>query len=169
MKYAILSPRGHINRILETANKRTVEITDEQAIAALALIEARQPAILFDGRITNPQLEIAAGGIMRWSEEAESWSITPYVPPVPSSITAWQAKAALSMTPHPQAGTMLVAAEATIAAMPDGSEKIVVQSAWANNANFERTSPTILSFGSALGMTSDDLVNLFRLGGSLTV
>jgi hypothetical protein len=28
---------------------------------------------------------------------------------------------------------------------------------------------TILSFGTALGMTSDDLDNLFRLGGSLTV
>lgn len=89
--------------------------------------------------------------------------------PVPSSITAWQAKAGLAMTPHPQAGTMLVAAEAAIAAMPDGAEKIVVQSAWANNANFDRTSPTILSFGAALEMTSDDLDNLFRLGGGLTV
>jgi hypothetical protein len=169
MKYVILSQRGRITRILETANDRTVEITDEQATTALALIKARQPAILFDGRITNPQLERAAGSIMRWNEEAESWSITPYVPPVPSSITAWQAKAGLAMTPHPQVGTMLVAAEAAIAAMPDGAEKIVVQSAWANNANFERTSPTILSFSSALGMTSDDLDNLFRLGGGLTV
>lgn len=64
---------------------------------------------------------------------------------------------------------MLVAAEASIAAMPEGAEKIVVQSAWANNANFERTSPTILSFSSALGMDSDALDDLFRLGGSLTV
>jgi hypothetical protein len=89
--------------------------------------------------------------------------------PVPHSITAWQAKAGLALTPHPQAGTMLVAAEAALAAMPEGAEKIVVLSAWNNNANFERTSPTILSFGAALGMTSDDLDNLFRVGGSLTV
>lgn len=169
MKYAILGQRGRINRVLDKANGHTVEITDEQATAALALIEARQPAILFDGRITNPQLERAAGSIMRWNEEAGAWSITPYVLPVPKSITAWQAKAALSVTPHPQAGTMLVAAEAALNAMPDGPEKIVVLSAWNNNANFERTSPTILSFGVALGMTSDDLDDLFRLGGGLTV
>ena len=94
----------------------------------------------------------------------------PPVPePVPSPITAWQAKAGLAMTPHPQAGTMLDAAEAALAAMPDGAEKIVVLSAWNNNANFERTSPTILSFGVTLGMTSDDLDNLFRLGASLAV
>ena len=53
--------------------------------------------------------------------------------------------------------------------MPDGAEKIVVLSAWNNNASFERTSPTILSFGRALGMTSEDLDNLFRLGASLAV
>jgi len=53
--------------------------------------------------------------------------------------------------------------------MPDGAEKIFVLSAWNNNASFERTSPTILSFGSALGMTSEDLDNLFRLGASLAV
>ena len=39
--------------------------------------------------------------------------------------------------------------------MPEGAEKIVVLSAWNNNANFKRTSPTILSFGSVLGMTPD--------------
>lgn len=94
---------------------------------------------------------------------------TPELPPVPDVIAAWQAKAVLNLTPHPQAGTMLDAAEAALAAMPEGAEKIVFQSAWANNANFERTSPTILSFGAALGMTSDDLDNLFRFGGSLTV
>ena len=94
----------------------------------------------------------------------------PPVPePVPSPITAWQAKAGLAMTPHPQAGTMLDAAEVALAAMPDGAEKIVILSAWNNNANFERTSPTILSFGVTLGMTSDDLDNLFRLGASLAV
>ena len=94
----------------------------------------------------------------------------PPVPePVPSPITAWQAKAGLAMTPYAEGGTLLDAAEAALAAMPDGAEKIVVLSAWNNNANLERNSPTILSFGAALGMTSDDLDNLFRLGASLAV
>jgi hypothetical protein len=64
---------------------------------------------------------------------------------------------------------LLDTAEAAINAMPDGAEKIVVLSAWNNNANFKRTSPTILSFGRALGMTSEDIDNLFRLGASLAV
>ena len=169
MKYAITSLRGQIHRVLDKADSRTVEISDELAADALAMIAARKPAILCDGRITNPMLEREAGNIMRWDEATSAWKVTPRVIPVPRAITAWQAKAGLAMTPHPQAGTMLAAAEAALAAMPEGAEKIVVLSAWDNNANFERTSPTILSFGAALGMTSDDLDNLFRLGGSLTV
>lgn len=100
---------------------------------------------------------------------AEMQAMESIAAPVPSRITAWQAKAALSLTPHPQAGTMLEAAEAALNAMPDGVQKVVVMSAWGNNANFERISPTILSFGAALGMSSDDLDNLFRLGESLSV
>jgi hypothetical protein len=73
------------------------------------------------------------------------------------------------MPPYAEGGTLLDAAEATVNAMPDGAEKIFVLSAWNNNASFERTSPRILSFGSALGMTSEDLHNLFRLGASLAV
>jgi len=175
MKHVITGPRGQIHKILDEANSRTVEISDELAADALALMESKKPAILVDGRITNPMLEREAGNIMRWDDEASAWQVTPRpVPaprpvPVPRSITAWQAKAGLAMTPHPQAETMLAAAEAALAAMPEGAEKIVVLSAWNNNANFERTSPTILSFGTALGMTSEDLDNLFRLGGSLTI
>lgn len=94
---------------------------------------------------------------------------TPELPPVPDVIAAWQAKAALSVTPHSLHDNMLHAAELMIETMPDGLEKAIVQSAWSNNANFTRNSPTILSFGQTLGLSSDDLDNLFRLGGSLTV
>lgn len=169
MKYAIIGPRGQILRILDAANPRTVEISEELATAALALIEERKPCILFEGRITNRQLEHEAGNTLRWNEDDGVWQIAPRTIPVPRSITAWQAKAGLALTPHPEAGTMLAAAEAALNDMPDGAEKIVVLSAWTNNANFERTAPTILSFGAALGMSSEDLDNLFRLGGSLTV
>jgi hypothetical protein len=103
MKHAIIGPRGQINRVLDEANLRTVEITDEQATAALELIEAKRPAILFEGRITNPLIERDAGNVMRWDEEAGAWSVTPRVipTPLPRKISAWQAKAALAMTPHP--------------------------------------------------------------------
>lgn len=169
MKYAITGPRGRIFKIVEAATANTIELTTEQSDAATALMQANKPAILVDGRVTNHELEREGGNILRWSEELNALELTPFVPPVPSSITAWQAKAGLAMTAHTETETLLEAAEAALNAMPEGVEKIVVLSAWNNNANFERTGPTILSFGTALGMTSDDLDNLFRLGGSLTV
>lgn len=129
--------------ILQEGQNR-IEITDNQASE-------------FDGLISE-------GIILKFIDGSFSIFV-----PIPFSITAWQAKAALSLTPHPQAGTMLVAAEAALNAMPEGQNKIVVLSAWHNNANFERHSPTILSFGEALGMDSDSLDNLFRLGSSLVV
>ena len=88
---------------------------------------------------------------------------------VPQSINAWQAKAALDLTPHPKGGTMRSAAEAAINAMPDGQEKIVATAAWDNNANFSRTSPTILNFASVLGLSDADLDRLFILADSLAV
>ena len=167
MKYAVAGPRGRIHRIRETANDRTVEITDEQAVEAQALLDAGEIPLMYDGRITTREAEYAAGSMLTWDEASNGFIAVPT--PVPLRITAWQAKAALTLTPHPQGGTMLDAAEAAINGMADGAEKIVVLAAWNNNANFERQSLTILSFGAALGMDSDDLDTLFRRGNSLTV
>lgn len=89
-------------------------------------------------------------------------------PYVPYRITAWQAKAALAMTPHGES-TALAAVEAVIAEMEDGPEKVVVKAAWDNNAAFERQAPTILSIGTAIGLSSEQLDALFILGGSLEV
>jgi hypothetical protein len=87
---------------------------------------------------------------------------------VPRQITAWQAKAALALVPV-GTGTLLDAANAAIEGMPEGPQKIVVHSAWNNNANFERNSPTILAFGVTLGLDSEALDNLFRQGAALSV
>lgn len=64
---------------------------------------------------------------------------------------------------------MRSAAEAAISAMPDGQAKTVAMAAWDNNANFSRTSPTILSFAAALELTDTELDRLFVLAESLTV
>lgn len=174
MKYAATGPRKAIHRIIDTELQPhadvtgKIEITDEQVAEIEAIRAENKIPLWYDNRVTTRQVE-SNGFRFRWDEEAGDFEKTVIVPPVPFSISAWQAKAGLAMTPHPQAGTMLAAAEAALAAMPDGAEKIVVLSAWNNNANFERTSPTILSFGTVLGMTSDDLDNLFRFSGELTV
>ena len=159
---------------------------DELAVeAGLSL-----PLVNIDGGRNLPKPELTVEQILRveaiYAEDIDLYeSITeagtlyekavvepepePEPEPVPYSINAWQAKAALRLTPHPQGGDMLTAAEAAISNMPEGVEKVIVQSAWANIATFERTSPTILSFGQTLGLSSDDLDNLFRLGGTFQV
>jgi hypothetical protein len=88
---------------------------------------------------------------------------------VPQQITAWQAKAALAMTPAGEGLTMLDAANAIIDAMPEGPEKVLVTSAWDYNANFRRNSPTILGFAEALGLDSAALDALFIQGAALDV
>lgn len=95
-------------------------------------------------------------------------------PSVPESITAWQAQAALKLTPYSGGGTLYDAAAAAIAGMEESTpeeamQKVVVQTAWDNNANFSRNSATILSFASTLGLTDSDLDQLFITGSRLSV
>jgi hypothetical protein len=91
-------------------------------------------------------------------------------PPVPRQITAWQAKAALAMTPDGDSDlSMLDAANAAIEAMPDGPEKILVKSAWDFNANFHRNSSTIIAFSMAIGLDSESLDALFVQAAALAV
>lgn len=149
----------------EPRRESDIEVTPEQLAVIQELRDKKQPPIWYDGRITSVLHERENG--TRLTSTADGY--VPVLPPVPTQISAWQAKAALAMVPHPKAGTMLAAAEAAISSMSDGPEKTVVLSAWTHNANFQRTSPTILNFGAALGMSSADLDNLFRLGGGLVV
>jgi hypothetical protein len=104
--------------------------------------------------------------------EAGKVHTTPEPPPeplpVPESITAWQAQAALKLTPLGD-GTLYDAVVAALAALPDGPEKVVAQTAFEKDAKFVRSSPTIAAIASALGLTSEQVDDLFRLGDSLIV
>ena len=79
------------------------------------------------------------------------------------TIRAWQAKAVL------EANGLLQAAEAIIDTMPDGIQKIAVQSAWKNNADFPRSSQTIISLAAGLVLTDADLDQMFATAASLTI
>lgn len=48
-------------------------------------------------------------------------------------------------------------------------EKVIVQTAWENNANFSRTSQTILSFAAQLGLTEEQIDQLFITGAKLVL
>ena len=168
MKYAILTPRKVIMSVLDTANDFTTEITDEQAEQALALIADKKLPILFEGAITDRQSELVAGNRFRWDEELGDWVRSPIPLRVPQSITAWQAQAALKLTPLGD-GTLYDAVVAALAALPDGSEKVVAQTAFEKDAKFVRSSPTIAAIAGALGLSDAQVDDLFRLGDSLTV
>ena len=83
--------------------------------------------------------------------------------PVELTIKAWQAKAVL------EALGLLQPAEAIIETMPDGLQKIAVQSAWRNNADFPRNSQTIISLAAGLALTDSDLDQMFAQAASLTI
>jgi len=103
-----------------------------------------------------------------WQWNAATGAVV-YCAPVPPQISAWQAKAALALTPHPSGGTLLDAVAAVIAAMPEGDEKTLVRAAWDHNASFSRQSPTIVGFATALGLDAEQVNELFRKGARLTV
>ena len=170
MKYAITDPRGTIRQILDTApqGRESTEITDAQAASALAIQTDGKQALLIAGQVTSHELLRTEGKRMRWNVETSTMDIETIPIPVPRAITAWQASAALKLTPFGD-GTLYDAATAALAGMPDGAEKTVAQTAFEKDARFVRASPTIAAIADALGLTSAQIDALFILGGSLEV
>lgn len=152
MKHATVSPSGRIVRLADEPSADTFEITDEQA----ALVQA--------GKLASPRIwYVILEGVFTPRADVQAQAT------VPTQITAWQAKAALALTPHPTAGNLRNAAEAALAGMPEGTEKVVALSAWENNANFERQSTTIAAIAEAIGISSQEVDSLFQLGDGLVV
>jgi hypothetical protein len=168
MKYVILGPRKAITRILDEENDRTTAISNAKAQLAQEIKNDGDIPFLIDNQVTSRKLEREKGNMMRWNEETESWNITPVPVPVPRKITSWQARAALKLTSHGD-GKLFDAVEAALNALPEGDQKIVILTAWQNNANFERNSPTITSLAEAIGLTKEQVDGLFILGDSLDV
>lgn len=87
--------------------------------------------------------------------------VTPVPPKVPQSISAWKAKAILSDTPHGSAGTLFSAVEDAIAAMPESLEKTTLRSAWQFNADLDRNSNAVTQLSTLLGLSKEQVDNLF--------
>ena len=90
----------------------------------------------------------AAGPIAAW---------VPPSAPVPGSVTAFQARAALL------AAGLLDEVEAAVAAADR-----LTQTAWEYAQAFERTSPTIAALAAALGLTDAQLDDLFRAAAKIS-
>jgi len=105
---------------------------------------------------------LAAKDIER--EAAVRAAVEAIVPPEPTEITikAWQAKAILAMQ------GLLELAEKTIDSLPE-PQRTIVMSAWTNNADFPRSSQTILALAAELKLTDATLDAMFAAGAELAV
>ena len=129
------------------------QLAEATAVHSQAMAETQKTIVEAAPALQAAQSEIEA-------LKAEVVRLTP--PPVPPSIKAWQAKAVL------QLAALLEPAEAIIAGLSEPN-RTVVSSAWSNNADFSRQSPTITSLATALGLSDDQLDAMFQQAAALTV
>lgn len=85
-----------------------------------------------------------------------AWSMPPA--PVPASVSAFQARAALA-----RAG-LLTAVQSWVDTLPADAE---MRLAWDHAQAFERASPTIASAATALGLTEAGVDDLFRTAATI--
>jgi len=155
MKYAITGPRGRILKVLDAPTDDTVEITDEQAVAVSS---SEKSLFLIGGELKSDREAFES----RLSPEQRA-ALEAAKNAVPKSMTAWQARAILEME------GLLTQVESAIAELDEGPVKIIIKSAWENNAEFKRDSLAIGGISKSIGLTSEQVDELFRKGASLTV
>ena len=157
MKYVILNQRNNIMRILDEANPRTTEISDELAAKAAEIIASKRQAILFEGDITNPFIENEKGFRFRWNDETKSWNRTPIVYPVPKQISARQIR--LWLVAHNISMEMVYNA---INSIPDVTVRDAVRVEWEYAPYIERTHAWLAPMAAALGFTEAQIDQAFR-------
>jgi len=80
---------------------------------------------------------------------------------VPESVTKYQASAALI-----EIGVNPESVDVLIAAMPDGQSKWLAKAAW-NSGTVRRDHPLVASLGPALGLTTQQIDNLFTYASTI--
>lgn len=114
-----------------------------------------QPA--FD-RFTQKAIEIAPVQVAgQWQQAWEVVALTPEEKKalVPTSVTRRQAKQALLLN------GLLSNVQPAIDAIPDPTQRSMIQIEWDDSQTFERNRPALIALGSALGLDSDALDGLF--------
>ena len=150
-----------------TNSKRDIEnLPEEVRSAFLSRLAATIYSTDADGNVVTNTADIEHFGFTL--ADFPDAPVIPYQPPVeqpriiPSTIRAWQAKAILKMQ------GMLEAAESVIASLPE-PQKTVVESAWLNQADFARDAQTIVALAAALGLTEEQLDEMFAQGAALSI
>jgi hypothetical protein len=123
--------------------------------------------IIYDGYVADPAitlvpipdgLEVSIG----WLYDGETFSPPPPTPqPVPETVTARQARLALL-----RAG-LLDSVDAALAALPDPQERRAAQIEWEYATEIRRDSPLIAALAPLLGLTDEQVDDLFRAAAGL--
>lgn len=130
------------------------------------MIIQRYPSSNTYAAIYKTVAEVPAGATVEEMSQAEfdTWlAAQPPLPepalPVPSPLPAWRIRTILRRR------GLLDSVNAMIAQLSESS-RIVVEEQM-QSSNFERDHPMIVQFGAALGLTSDDLDDIFREADAL--
>jgi hypothetical protein len=85
---------------------------------------------------------------------------------VPMEVALWRIKVVAENMKHPQAGTMLAAIDAAVAAM-EGPEGVVARHSWNGGNVLVRYSPMVLSLGRGMGLGDAELDAVFRAAAAI--
>ncbi|CAB4159020.1 hypothetical protein UFOVP707_44 [uncultured Caudovirales phage] len=116
-------------------------------------------------------IEVPAAIRLRWAEfranaARDGVEPLPPAPPavrVPERVTARQAVEALLRT-----GVTETMVEASLAAIPDATQRAIAQNLWRRSNDFERTNTVLIALATqSLGMTPQQLDELFVLAATL--
>lgn len=168
MKHAILKPYPRIQRLVDVVSSNSVEVSDELALEIQTYLDAKTTVFLFDDSITTDQQELSKGNRIEWNDETLQYERIAIPVPVPESISAWQAHAALKLTPY-EDGNLYDAVVSSLQSLPDDSQKVVILTAWEKDAKFVRSSTTIAAIASALNLSDAQIDEVFILADSLKV
>lgn len=117
--------------------------------------------------ITATPFTVYEGGMDDCMDEVERLNLLDpfkHLPEIPDIvISSWQAKAILEIVGKK------IEVQTYIENMENGQEKIIIQNAWENNANFSRRSKSIINLGKALGFSITELNDLFAMGSKIEV
>lgn len=123
--------------------------------------------VLWDARVDGPMPEITLGGMVRqgnalvFSEARMAETEANSVPPVPAKVTRRQARQALVL-----AGKYDLVQPA-LDAIADATQRKLMQIEWGDSLEFERTRPSLIALGAAIGLSPSQIDQLFRTAATL--
>lgn len=154
--------------VISTSELEGWHVNTTQKLAGLDsyLVTPTTPRRVFAGMntycYTFPS-ESQAKTLLKWNNTEKQYNpvFEPELPPVPSQVTRRQAITVLSL------GGYLPQIESALDAIEDATQKTVAEIFWKESLHFERNNPLLNQLAEAIGMTQDDLDNLFRQAVSL--